>query len=255
MASSSRPHRLSPGTATSGLSTTARSAISALARPIRTSSTNSPFGVNASRPTQNRSSISSRTNTSRSRLPVSPRPPTSRDTNDSARRTAHVPVNFRPVSGEDRPLQGRGRSTYNLDFLRDLYSDDWGDIDATPQQLVDEWEAYWNQDDADDEDWTYDRMLALDDLIERNNGLRISDFAKLPQLIFRDSKTNARTEFGVDECTICLERFVDADCLRELPCKHCFHEDCLKPWFKAEHSCPNCRFDLLAGTTPRRASE
>ena len=32
--------------------------------------------------------------------------------------------------------------------------------------------------------------------------------------------------------------------VKVLPCKHCFHEACVMPWFSKNSKCPNCRFDL-----------
>jgi hypothetical protein len=29
-----------------------------------------------------------------------------------------------------------------------------------------------------------------------------------------------------------------------LECKHYFHTECIIPWFKNNHACPTCRFDL-----------
>jgi len=42
-------------------------------------------------------------------------------------------------------------------------------------------------------------------------------------------------------CPICLEEFNDNETVIELSCKHIFHKDCIKSWFKNNHSCPTCR--------------
>ncbi|KAF9428559.1 E3 ubiquitin-protein ligase rnf13 [Podila epigama] len=47
-----------------------------------------------------------------------------------------------------------------------------------------------------------------------------------------------------DPCAICLEEYEVGDQLRELPCKHFFHSECIDPWFKNVHSvCPVCKRD------------
>lgn len=45
-------------------------------------------------------------------------------------------------------------------------------------------------------------------------------------------------------CCICIERFVKDQTLVELPCKHLFHDQCIKDWLEHHHICPMCRADL-----------
>eukprot|EP00928_Gymnodinium_smaydae_P045963 TRINITY_DN30590_c0_g1_i1.p1 TRINITY_DN30590_c0_g1~~TRINITY_DN30590_c0_g1_i1.p1 ORF type:complete len:432 (-),score=70.34 TRINITY_DN30590_c0_g1_i1:75-1370(-) len=50
---------------------------------------------------------------------------------------------------------------------------------------------------------------------------------------------------GVEECTLCLEKFEESDSLRVLPCSHHFHKDCIDSWFASKRllmrTCPLCR--------------
>lgn len=46
------------------------------------------------------------------------------------------------------------------------------------------------------------------------------------------------------ECAVCKELMVIGDNIQEMPCKHLFHPDCLKPWLDEHNSCPICRFEL-----------
>ncbi|OAQ26449.1 hypothetical protein K457DRAFT_79102 [Linnemannia elongata AG-77] len=51
-----------------------------------------------------------------------------------------------------------------------------------------------------------------------------------------------------DPCAICLEEYEVGDQLRELPCKHFFHSQCIDPWFKDVHGiCPVCKRDYSEG--------
>ena len=48
------------------------------------------------------------------------------------------------------------------------------------------------------------------------------------------------------DCAVCKEQFsltAEADDLIivTLPCKHPFHEGCIKPWLKSSGTCPVCR--------------
>ncbi|KAL4195394.1 hypothetical protein AMTRI_Chr05g73180 [Amborella trichopoda] len=42
-------------------------------------------------------------------------------------------------------------------------------------------------------------------------------------------------------CCICLAKYEDEEELRELPCSHCFHVECVDTWLKINGSCPLCK--------------
>lgn len=54
-------------------------------------------------------------------------------------------------------------------------------------------------------------------------------------------------------CCICLARYTDNDELRELPCTHFFHTDCVDKWLKINASCPLCKFEI-AGSNENPSS-
>tara|TARA_B100000123_G_C25724588_1_gene426256 strand:+ start:1265 stop:1639 length:375 start_codon:yes stop_codon:yes gene_type:complete len=45
----------------------------------------------------------------------------------------------------------------------------------------------------------------------------------------------------LDECSICLEKYIKNDKLINLHCSHSFHKDCLNEWLKKNNTCPQCR--------------
>lgn len=49
------------------------------------------------------------------------------------------------------------------------------------------------------------------------------------------------------QCTVCMEDFASDDSLRQLPCEHYFHENCIVPWLKIHASCPICRKTFNTG--------
>ncbi|KAJ8442367.1 hypothetical protein Cgig2_018623 [Carnegiea gigantea] len=54
-------------------------------------------------------------------------------------------------------------------------------------------------------------------------------------------------------CCICLTRYMDDEELRELPCTHFFHAECVDRWLKINATCPLCKFEICEreeNTTP-----
>ncbi|KAK7384773.1 hypothetical protein VNO78_30474 [Psophocarpus tetragonolobus] len=45
-------------------------------------------------------------------------------------------------------------------------------------------------------------------------------------------------------CCICLAKYENNDELRELPCSHLFHKDCVDKWLKINSLCPLCKSDV-----------
>ncbi|KAF5448245.1 hypothetical protein F2P56_028799 [Juglans regia] len=50
---------------------------------------------------------------------------------------------------------------------------------------------------------------------------------------------------GSQDCSICLETFLEGDDLIHLPCGHKFHSACLDPWVRTCGDCPYCRRDIV----------
>lgn len=53
----------------------------------------------------------------------------------------------------------------------------------------------------------------------------------LPCIRFCESETQ---ESGV-ECSVCKEEFKQNDLMKQMPCKHQFHSECLDPWLADVH--------------------
>ncbi|RRT38299.1 hypothetical protein B296_00037507 [Ensete ventricosum] len=49
------------------------------------------------------------------------------------------------------------------------------------------------------------------------------------------------------DCSICMESFDAGGVVKQMPCKHMFHDRCILPWLDRRNSCPLCRYEM-----PRR---
>ncbi|CDW72137.1 e3 ubiquitin-protein ligase sdir1-like [Stylonychia lemnae] len=47
-----------------------------------------------------------------------------------------------------------------------------------------------------------------------------------------------------NQCTICIENFVDEEVIKILPCFHQFHNSCIDDWLLRKTLCPVCKFDI-----------
>lgn len=60
------------------------------------------------------------------------------------------------------------------------------------------------------------------------------------------SKFSALNE---EKCAICLVKYKGTDIIKEFPCKHIFHKDCIMKWLKKSNCCPLCKHDFTKEIT------
>jgi len=55
--------------------------------------------------------------------------------------------------------------------------------------------------------------------------------------------------FENSSCSICLEEFSNGEILRQLPCNHIFHTQCIRPWLTLRQPlCPLCKLEITPST-------
>ena len=47
-----------------------------------------------------------------------------------------------------------------------------------------------------------------------------------------------------DICAICLQKYKGVDIIKEFPCKHIFHKNCILKWIENSNICPLCKYDI-----------
>ncbi|GLC57585.1 hypothetical protein PLESTB_001243200 [Pleodorina starrii] len=94
--------------------------------------------------------------------------------------------------------------------------------------------------------FSYEDMLALGDLAGKvSKGLKEEALSRLPVV----RVCSLREEAGVaslDRCCICQLEFEDDDEVTPLPCRHCYHSDCVRQWLQQSKACPVCGKELEA---------
>eukprot|EP00884_Botryococcus_braunii_P009388 jgi/Botrbrau1/18450/Bobra.0072s0033.1 len=95
---------------------------------------------------------------------------------------------------------------------------------------------YLNTDSAG----SYEDFLRLDE----NNVKRGVNMRVIANLVVMATEEDVKKK-----CPICLVNFHAGGKLARTPCKHKFHESCLKTWLSNHRTCPSCRWEFPDGDT------
>lgn len=121
-----------------------------------------------------------------------------------------------------------------------------GGEDWIPAEEIEEVEVA--EDALDESEATYEQLLELD---EQKVVVGLSDRAKAgaTKIVTLTEEDVAKLKTLHDKrCCICLCDYEPGDELRQLPCTHGCHMDCMDQHLAASKSCPMCRNEVL---TPR----
>lgn len=50
---------------------------------------------------------------------------------------------------------------------------------------------------------------------------------------------------GEEACIICLSDYVQGELLKQLPCKHIYHAECVDKWLRRNGTCPLCKVSIV----------
>jgi hypothetical protein len=78
--------------------------------------------------------------------------------------------------------------------------------------------------------------------------MRLKRFLKYEDLKNKRIKERSVVKETVSEnvCVICIDDYKSDNLIREIKtCKHSFHVKCIDKWFEENHSCPECRINIL----------
>jgi hypothetical protein len=154
--------------------------------------------------------------------------------------------------------EAMGAYSAHMDYLRHN-QDQFSEEDLAAFQIAmddDEQEANTIHDNEEDNGqdisgMSYEAMLQLGERIgdvktERWTQRAQNTIDTLPIIKFdRETiKSKSNTNQCDTKCLICQEEYCTGEDLRQLPCRHCFHQECVDQWLLTKDFCPYCRTSL-----------
>jgi len=142
-------------------------------------------------------------------------------------------------------------ASYNMsaNFLRD-HADNYSseDLAALQAAMAEEDSEEEEFDEGPSAELSYDTLLRLGERLgdvkqERWAMVAKEQISKLPTFKFstcEEATLKDRDDSEV-KCLVCQCPYEEGDLLRRLPCKHCFHAECVDQWLMNKDVCPYCR--------------
>ncbi|XP_052092734.1 E3 ubiquitin-protein ligase RNF12-like [Mytilus californianus] len=92
---------------------------------------------------------------------------------------------------------------------------------------------------------------ALWDLAERIGEVKTRGLSEKDLESLSTKKFKGKTKFNQEgpQCQVCLSEYKTGDALVNLPCKHEYHDKCIKEWLKRNASCPICRHEIKSNSS------
>jgi hypothetical protein len=125
---------------------------------------------------------------------------------------------------DNRPIKPSKNGKYNLNFID--WNNEWERVSEIEVKIENGEEIEDKEEEERVRNYMNQQMSKLGVSLNR------FEIVKNPELYLKK------------ECYICLKLFTKNKRIRILPCKHMFCEDCLRPWFKNNFTCPTCKCKL-----------
>ena len=117
-------------------------------------------------------------------------------------------------------------------------------VDDIPEDLIDPVkeveEQIINELCPNPDAMTYEQLLSLENEVGSvKRGLTKQELSKIPFKIYAKYKYN-----GQEECSICRDNYQNGETIKELPCGHIYHVNCIDKWLEQERKCPYCNKEI-----------
>ena len=146
--------------------------------------------------------------------------------------TSGININFSNNGYYNNYNINNNSSFNNINFNNNNNDDDDDDDD-------DEYEEIENNNNDDNDN---DNDNENNDEIELFMKKRNQYILELDEFQFKHLKKY--TALKEDKCPICLVKYKGIDIIKEFPCKHIFHKNCIFKWLKTSNMCPLCKYDI-----------
>ena len=127
-------------------------------------------------------------------------------------------------------------SGMNINFGNNFFNGDFNNLNNFNNINVEN--NYDNELDDEDDDMEGGEEDEEDLFLKKRNQFIL----ELDEFQFKHLKKYSALK--EDKCAICLLKYKGADIIKEFPCKHIFHKNCIFKWLKKSNVCPLCKYDI-----------
>ena len=146
------------------------------------------------------------------------------------------------------------RINYNNEEDDDEEGEEEEDDEEEEEEEDDEEEEEEEEDDDNEENENNENYNSLIDENNENdinviNGEEQIYLNKRKKFIselneFQYKNIKKYSEVKEKKCSICLQKYKGFDIIKEFPCKHIYHKNCILKWLKESNICPLCKYDI-----------